>query len=121
MPNPEATTESADAARLVLCTFPSPEKAAEVARTVVGEHLAACANLVPTVRSIYTWQGAVQDETETLAILKTSAARFDALARRLVELHPYEVPEVIAMPITDAHAPYLAWVVAATAAGLRSD
>jgi periplasmic divalent cation tolerance protein len=95
---------------VVFSTFPSPEQAAEVARTLVGEQLAACVNLVPAVRSIYRWQGAVHDEAETLAIVKTTSARLAALQARLVELHPYDVPEVIALPVTDGHAPYLAWI-----------
>lgn len=105
---------------VVLSTWPTPEKAAEVARILVEEQLAACVNLVPQVRSIYRWQGAgadegaVADEIETLAIVKTTRARYAALADRLVALHPYEVPEVIAVPLADGHAPYLAWLVAAT-------
>jgi periplasmic divalent cation tolerance protein len=106
MPNPEA--------RVVLCTFPNPDKAADVARTIVGERLAACVNLVPAVRSIYAWSGEVQDETETLTVIKTTDDRFEALSKRLVELHPYEVPEVIALPILDSHAPYLTWLIEST-------
>ncbi len=98
-------------ARVVLCTFPSPEKAVEVARAVVGEKLAACVNLTPPVRSIYSWKGEIHDDQETLAVIKTTSDRFEALAKRIVELHPYEVPEVIALPILDGHAPYLAWLV----------
>jgi len=95
---------------VVFSTFPSPEVAAEVARTLVTERLCACANLVPAVRSIYAWEGKVCDETETLAILKTTVARLAALTARLAELHPYDVPEAIAVPVTGGHAPYLAWV-----------
>jgi periplasmic divalent cation tolerance protein len=91
-------------------TFPSPDKAAEVARTLVTEGLAACVNLVGSVRSIYRWKDEVCDDQETLAIVKTTTERFDAMKARLVELHPYEVAEVIAMPVIDGHAPYLAWV-----------
>ena len=91
-------------------TFPSPDKAAEVARILVSEQLCACVNLVGPVRSIYRWQGEVCDEAETLAVIKTTRDRFDALKARLVELHPYEVAEVIAMPVEAGHAPYLAWV-----------
>jgi periplasmic divalent cation tolerance protein len=97
---------------VIISTFPSPEKAAEIARVLVGEHLCACVNLVPQIRSIYRWQGAVADEPETLALIKTTRGGYDALARRLVELHPYEVPEVIALPITGGHAAYLEWVAA---------
>jgi len=101
-------------ARVVLCTFPSPEKASEIARVLVEERLAACVNVLPAVRSIYRWQDAVQDEPETLAIVKTTAARYEALARRITELHPYEVPEIIALSLAEGHAPYLAWLAGAT-------
>ena len=95
-------------------TFPSPEKAAEVARTLVSESLCACVNLVPAVRSIYRWQGAISDDSETLAVIKTTRERFDAMKARLVELHPYEIAEVIAMPVEAGHAPYLAWIESET-------
>lgn len=100
---------------VLLSTLPNPEKAAEIARILVEERLAACVNLVPAVRSIYRWQGAVQDDTETLVIVKTTHGRAEALRARLIELHPYEVPEVIALPIAGGHAPYLAWVGAQVA------
>ena len=95
---------------VVFSTFPSEDKAADIARTLVSEGLVACANLVPPVRSIYRWQGELCDERETLAIMKTTRERFDALRDRLVALHPYEVPEVIALPVEAGHAPYLDWV-----------
>lgn len=95
---------------VVFSTFPSEDKAAEIARTLVTEGLVACANLVPPVRSIYRWQGEVCDERETLAMMKTTRERFEALRARLVALHPYEVPEVIALPVEAGHAPYLDWV-----------
>lgn len=95
-------------------TFPTPDKAAEVVRTLVSEQLAACGNLVGPIRSIYRWQGEIQDEPETLVILKTTRDRFEAMRARLVELHPYEVAEVIALPVEAGHAPYLAWVAAET-------
>jgi periplasmic divalent cation tolerance protein len=99
---------------VVFSTFPTADKAAEVARTLVTEQLAACVNLVGPVRSIYRWKGEISDDSETLAVIKTTAERFDALKARLVELHPYEVAEVIAMPVEAGHAPYLAWVEAET-------
>ena len=98
---------------VALSTFPNPDKAAEVARTLVNEQLAACVNLVGQIRSIYRWQGEISDDTETLAIIKTTDERFEAMRARLVELHPYEVAEVIALPIEAGHAPYLAWVAGA--------
>lgn len=98
------------AALVVLSTFPDAEKAAEVARVLVDEQLAACVNLVPAIRSIYRWQGAVHDDAEALAIIKTTAERYPALAARLAALHPYEVPEILALPLADGHPPYLAWL-----------
>ncbi len=95
---------------VVFSTFPSEDKAADIARTLVSEGLCACVNLVPPVRSIYRWQGQLCDERETLAIIKTTRERFDALRERLVALHPYEVPEVIAIPVEAGHPPYLDWV-----------
>jgi len=97
-------------ALVVLSTFPSADKAAEVARAVVDAKLAACVNIVPQIRSIYRWQGAVSDDTETLAIIKTTTERYDALAALVTSLHPYDVPELVALPIAAGHAPYLAWL-----------
>lgn len=88
--------------------------AAGIARTLVEEKLAACVNVIPAVRSIYAWNGAVQDEQEVLMIAKTTAARLGACRERLVALHPYEVPEVVAVRLADGHHAYLRWVAAAT-------
>lgn len=95
---------------VIYSTAPDADTAARIARTLVDERLAACGNLVPGVRSIYRWQGAVQDEAEVVLILKTRAEQVEALTRRLVELHPYEVPDVVALPVTSGHGPYLDWV-----------
>jgi periplasmic divalent cation tolerance protein len=100
---------------VVFSTFPDAETAARVARTLVEEHLAACVNLVPTVRSIYRWEGKICDDTETLAVIKTTADRYPALAAKIAELHPYQVPEIIALPLADGHPPYLAWLAAQVA------
>jgi periplasmic divalent cation tolerance protein len=100
---------------VVFSTFPDPDKAAEVARTLVSEQLAACVNLVGPVRSIYRWNGEISDDKETLAVIKTTTERFEAMKARLVGLHPYEVAEVIALPVDGGHAPYLAWVADSTA------
>lgn len=97
-------------ALVVLVTTPSPERAAEIARTLVEERLAACGNVVPGLRSIYRWEGKVQDDAEALLLLKTTRARFDALRDRVLALHPYEVPEVIALPVEAGSARYLAWI-----------
>lgn len=100
---------------VVLTTLPNPEKAAEIARILVEERLAACVNILPGIRSIYRWKDAIQDEPETLAIAKTTADRAEALHGRLIALHPYQQPEVIALPVSGGHAPYLAWVAASVA------
>jgi periplasmic divalent cation tolerance protein len=94
----------------VLMTAPTAEIAADIARAVVGEGLAACVNIVPGVRSIYRWQGEVCDDAEVLCVIKTRADRFEALRARVVALHPYEVPEIVAVPLEAGHAPYLAWI-----------
>lgn len=98
------------ASLVVFSTFPDADTAARIARALVEERLAACVNVVPAVRSIYRWEGKVCDEAETLAVIKTTAERYPALAARITELHPYQVPEVIALPLADGHPPYLAWL-----------
>jgi periplasmic divalent cation tolerance protein len=97
---------------VLFSTFPNADVAAQTARTLVDEHLCACVNLVPAVRSIYRWQGAICDEQEVLAIVKTTDERVAALQARLVELHPYELPEALVVPTIGGHAPYLAWIAA---------
>lgn len=99
----------ADGARVVLCTAP-PAKARPLAATLVEERLAACVNLVPGLRSIYRWKADVHDDPETLLIIKTTAEQLDALATRLVDRHPYEVPEVLALTPDQGLAGYLAWL-----------
>lgn len=95
---------------LVFTTLPSAEAAADLAKAVVGEKLAACANLLPAVRSIYRWQGRVQDESEVLVLFKTRQEHFERLKARLLELHPYEIPEVLAVPVEQGYQPYLDWL-----------
>lgn len=99
---------------VVLVTTPTAEKAAEIARAVVEARLAACGNVVPGLRSIYRWEGKVQDGAEALLVLKTTRARFDALRDRIVALHPYDVPEVLALPVEAGSAAYLAWIARET-------
>ena len=96
--------------RVVLVTCPHAEAAATLARTLVEERLAACGNVLPGLRSIYRWEGEVLDEPEVLLLLKTTAARFEALHERVLALHPYQVPEVISLAVEAGHAPYLEWV-----------
>ena len=99
--------------RVVLVACPDADTAAAIARTLVEEGHAACGNLVPGVRSIYRWEGKVHDEPEVLLVLKTTAARFEALRARVVALHPYTLPEVLSLAVDAGHAPYLAWVAGA--------
>jgi len=102
-----------DALRLVLCN--APEAAAvQIADALVVAGLAACVNLVGPVRSVYVWEGAVQHDTETTLLIKTTAGAVEAVTARIVALHPYTLPEVVALPIAagEGHAPYLAWVAA---------
>ena len=99
---------------MVLVALPTAERAAELARTLVTERLAACGNVVPGVRSIYRWEGVVADEPEVLLVLKTTRARLEALRERVLALHPYQVPEVLALPVEAGSAAYLAWVAAET-------
>ncbi len=99
---------------VVLVTAPDPDKAAAIARVLIDQRLAACGNVVPGVRSIYRWEGQIRDEKETLLMLKTTAAQFEALRESVLELHPYAVPEVIALRVEAGSAPYLAWIEAET-------
>ncbi len=104
----------ADGVRILLCTV-SPAKARKVAGTLVEEGLAACVNLVPGLRSIYRWKGDILDEPETLLIIKTTAEHVPSLAARLPGLHPYEVPELLALNPSAGLSPYLAWLHAQVA------
>jgi len=101
-------------ALLVFTTLPSADKAAELGKVLVEERLAACANLIPAVRSIYRWQGKLQDENEVLMLLKTRAENLERLKLRILELHPYEVPEVLAVPVEAGYQPYLEWLAGET-------
>ena len=98
------------AAVVVLSTFPDEARAADIARALVEARLAACVNLVAGARSIYRWQGATEEAREVLAVIKTTSERLEALRARLIELHPYELPEVIAVPVVGGHAAYLDWI-----------
>jgi periplasmic divalent cation tolerance protein len=96
---------------VVLVTAPSAEEAARLARALVEEKLAACGNVIPGVRSIYRWEGKICDEQEALLVLKAPRKTFPALRDRVVALHPYEVPEVIALAIEDGYERYVDWIV----------
>jgi periplasmic divalent cation tolerance protein len=97
---------------VVLVTAPSADVAAAIARTLVEEGLCACGNVVPGIRSIYRWEGKVQDEGEALLVLKTERRLVAALKGRLPELHPYQVPELLVLPVEDGLPAHLEWVAA---------
>ncbi len=91
-------------------TAGSQQEASAIAHALVEEHLAACCNIVPGIRSVYRWQGAVHEDDEHLLLCKTRRSLFDALAARVRELHSYEVPEIVCTDITAGSAPYLNWI-----------
>jgi periplasmic divalent cation tolerance protein len=95
---------------LVLSTCPDLDCARSLAETLVREHLAACVNIVPAVHSVYEWQGTVQQETECQLLIKTTSERYAALEDVLRRHHPYELPEIIAVPLTAGLPAYLHWI-----------
>ena len=95
---------------VILITTSNMDEAERIGRTLVEERLAACANIVEGVRSIYRWKGEVCDDRECLMVVKTTAANFDVVEKRVRELHSYEVPEVIAITIVNGSKPYLDWL-----------
>lgn len=97
---------------VVLVTAPDAGVAEHIVRTLVDEELAACGNILPGVVSIYRWEGAVQRDSEVLIVLKTTRARAPDVVARVPALHPYEVPEVLVVPVNDGFAPYMRWVAA---------
>lgn len=105
-------SESLTTARIVLTTTGSLEEARSLGRTLVEEHLAACATLVPAVESIYRWQGAIETSAETLLLLKTTTNQIAALQSRLIELHSYETPEFLVLPVESGSSAYLDWLTA---------
>lgn len=99
---------------VVLCNCPDEINAMLIAETLVAERLAACVNRIPGIASTYRWKGQIQHDTENLLVIKTTRDRFEALRERILTLHQYELPEVIAVDIAAGHAPYLDWIDAQT-------
>ena len=95
---------------MVLSTCSSPEEGERIARALVEERVAACVNIVPGVRSIYRWQGKLEDSSECLLVIKSSRGRFEELRAALERIHSYEVPELLALPVVDGAPNYLAWL-----------
>lgn len=101
---------------LVITSFPDAEAAAGVIRTLVEEKLVACGNIIPGVRSIYVWEGKVEDASEVVVVLKTAGSLYAKLEKRLLKLHPYETPEVLALEAGAVNRAYAQWIAAAVAA-----
>lgn len=101
----------------VLSTAPDTATAQRIGTTLVEERLAACANVVEGVTSVYRWRGQIEREQEVLMVLKTTSGAVDRLKERLVELHPYDLPEVLALSVPAGHEPYLDWVRAEVGGG----
>ena len=99
---------------VVFITASSEDEAVKIARALVEARLAGCVNIIKNVRSIYSWQGKIEDEKEVLMIAKTRQKLFNALVKKVKELHSYTVPEIIAMPIVEGSADYLKWLKEAT-------
>lgn len=99
---------------LVFCTFPDADTAAAATKTLVGEHLVACGTILPGARSIYEWEGKVEDVAEVLVLFKTTGPAYAKLEKRLLKLHPYDTPEIVAVEAGAAAKAYAAWVAAAT-------
>lgn len=95
---------------IVHCSCAADGSVERIAKALVEERLAACVSVLPGVRSTFRWQGETQTDDEVLMLIKTSRERYAAMAARLLELHPYELPEIIAVDVSVAHAPYAAWV-----------
>ena len=99
---------------VVLVTCPTQPVAHRLAALVVGQRLAACVNVLPRMRSLFRWQGKVERAQEVLLLIKSTRQQFERLRRAILAHHPYEVPEIIAMPLIAGHRPYLQWVRAST-------
>lgn len=110
---PQAEPAAAEEAAAVFISAPSREEARRLARDLLERGLAACVQLAP-IESLYVWDGAIQEEDEILLIVKTRAALFAALEARIREIHSYDTPEILALPVSAGSAPYLAWLKAAT-------
>lgn len=107
------TSERASPVRIVLTTCASPGEASRLGRVLVEERLAACATLIPSVQSIYHWQGEIELSTETLLLLKTGHEQLAALETRLHQLHSYQTPEFLVLGVEGVSHPYLEWLQSA--------
>ena len=95
---------------IVLVTYPPDRDPLSLARTLVQEQLVACVNILPAMQSVYRWEGKVEQASEHQLVMKTTRERVEALKARLGDLHPYEVPELLVLPVVDGGEPYLKWL-----------
>lgn len=103
-----------DQVRIVLCTVPNEGVAETLARALLEERLAACVNILPGVRSMYRWQGEIEDDRELLLVIKTQADRYQQLEQRIRALHPYQVCEVLSFDVVEGSKPYVDWLISET-------
>ena len=98
-------------ARIILSTIDTATEAERIARDLVDNRLASCVNISPGLQSVYRWQGEIHSDKELLLIIKTSSDKTDMAIKRIVELHPYDLPEAVVLPIESGHAAYLDWIL----------
>lgn len=113
----EPMTDNSAEGIIVLMTAANREEAVRIAEMLVSTLLAGCVQILPEIQSIYRWQGEVARESEVLLLCKTTSASFDELERRVREIHSYEIPEIVALPVTQVSAPYLQWLQEAITPG----
>ena len=104
-------TKKDNCALILFVTVPTDKVAERLATTLVNEHLVACVQVLPGIKSYYRWAGKVHADGEILLLIKTRAEIFPVVEERIVELHPYDVPQIVAAPLTKVHEPYLSWLV----------
>jgi periplasmic divalent cation tolerance protein len=110
----EASGQGATGTLLVFTTLPDQDSAASIASALVERRLAACVNILPAGTSVYEWQGEIHQDPEHVLIIKSSEARFARLQDTLLELHPYELPEIVAVPISHGLPDYIHWIKEST-------
>ena len=104
--------EQASTQRVVIVSTPAPDVADGIARALVTERLAACVTRIPGATSVYAWKGGIEQSEESLLFIKTDVRLVHECERLICELHPYEVPEIVSLPVGEIHAPYGAWLLA---------
>ena len=109
-----AEGKAVEDALFIYITAPDKATARELGKTLVRERLAACADILDGVESLYWWRGEIQEDVESVCILKTTADGYKALEKRVRELHPYEIPCIVALPLVCGHAPFLRWITEET-------